>query len=345
MLNLAGENLLTLIFTSFTIKENNSILSRIKNKTISKAILVVTDYKKIFKSLKLDFVMAKSEKDLSSIALLPNGNIISASHDKALKLWNINDNNCLYFAKKQFVSNLLMLPDNKFASCYNQCNYINIWHMKTDSDPECIKSIAYEGCKKINKLFLLSDLNIACSTKFEESIRILILDSKNEYNCVQNLLGHAYIVETLISLTSNRIVSGSNDTTIKVWDLNQGICLKTLTEHKHWINTLIFIERDNSLVSGSYDKSIKIWEVNDFQCRKTIQFKHRIRSLLLLPGGYFASGGYNSIKIWDTKNYECINTLQNNGWLGDYLVLTKDRRIVSIFNYNTLVVWKFDHIY
>jgi WD40 repeat protein len=116
---------------------------------------------------------------------------------------------------------------------------------------------------------------------------------------------------------------------------------KTLTGHEHYINSLIFIERDNSLVSGSYDNSIKIWELNDFQCLKTIQVEYGIRDLLLLPGGYFASGEYNSIKIWDIKNYECIHTLENQyGWVG-YLVLTEDRRIVSIFNYHTLVIWKF----
>jgi WD40 repeat protein len=285
--------------------------------------------------------MAKPEKEFLNLALLPNGNIISTSHDNSLKLWNIIDNNCiLLLATEQFVSSLLMLPENKFAYCFYPNNHINIWEM--NSNPECIKSVnAHEGCKYIGKLFLLSDLNIACSAKFDESFRILILDSKNEYNCIQNLSGHALIIETLISLPNDRIVSGSDDQTIKVWDLNQGICLKTLTEHNHWINSLIFIERDNTLISGSYDNSIKIWEVNGFQCLKTIQVKNRIKNLLLLPGGYFASGGFGSIEIWDIKNYECINTLKIQGGWVDHLILTKDRRILSTFHGNTLVVCKF----
>jgi WD40 repeat protein len=183
-------------------------------------------------------------------------------------------------------------------------------------------------------------LNIACSAIFGGSIGILILDSKNEYNCIRSFLGHALLIKTIISLPNDRIVSGSKKT-IKVWDLNQGICLRTLTEHKLWINSLIFIERDNSLVSGSDDMSIKIWEVNYFQCLKTIQVNNVIMSLLLLPGGYFASGGHSGIKIWDIKNYECINTLENQKGLVDYLLLTKDRRMVSIFSYDTLAVWKF----
>jgi WD40 repeat protein len=345
MLSLKNENLLTLIFTSFTLKANNNISSGIKNKTISKAILVLADYKKIYKSIELEIVMSKSGKEFLKIALLPNGGIVSASDNGALKLWNINDNSCKLLEIEQFVNHLLRLPDGKFASCYDDNNYINIWEMKADSETECIKSIVYEGCKEIIKLFLLSDLNIACSAKFGESFRILILDSKNEYNCIQNLSGHAGVVRALVSLQSDRIASGSDDTTIKVWDLDQGICLKTLTEHKHCINSLIFIERHNTLVSASYDEPIKIWEVNDFHCLKTIQVEYGIRSLLLLPGGYFATGGYNNIKIWDTNNYECIHTLGNQKGHVNHLVLMKDR-IVSIFNehYDTLVVWKFDHI-
>jgi WD40 repeat protein len=227
MKNLANENLLTSIFTSFTHKANNNILIGIKNKTISKAILVLADYKKIFKSIELDFVMAKSEIQFSRIALLPNGNIISTSRDNALNLWNINDSNCILLAIEQFVSNLLTLPDDKFACCSYLNNHINIWEMKTDSDPKCIKSInTYEDCKYIIKLFLLSDLNIACSAVFDEGFRILILDSKNEYNCIQNLSGHIHLISNLISLPNVRIASRSDDQTIKVWDLNQGICLK-----------------------------------------------------------------------------------------------------------------------
>jgi hypothetical protein len=71
MINLTNENLLTLIFANFTPKSNNNILISIINRTISKAILVLADYKKIFKSIELDFIITKSEKEFSNIALLP----------------------------------------------------------------------------------------------------------------------------------------------------------------------------------------------------------------------------------------------------------------------------------
>jgi hypothetical protein len=68
-----------------------------------------------------------SDEEFLNIALLPNGDIISASLNGALKLWNINDNSCKSLAFESFVSHLLILPDDKFPSCYDNYNFIKIW--------------------------------------------------------------------------------------------------------------------------------------------------------------------------------------------------------------------------
>jgi hypothetical protein len=96
MLSFKNENLLTLIFTNFTLTATNNILSGIKNRTISKATLMFVDYKRIYKLIELEIVMTKPEKEFLNIVLLPNGDIISASNNKVLKLWNINDKSCKF---------------------------------------------------------------------------------------------------------------------------------------------------------------------------------------------------------------------------------------------------------
>ncbi|GFZ92953.1 WD40 repeat domain-containing protein [Okeania sp. KiyG1] len=55
------------------------------------------------------------------------------------------------------------------------------------------------------------------------------------------------------------IVSGSEDKTIKIWDLATGSLKNTLTGHT-WVVTSIAISSDGqTIVSGSDDKTIKIW--------------------------------------------------------------------------------------
>lgn len=61
-----------------------------------------------------------------------------------------------------------------------------------------------------------------------------------------------------IDFDGSRIVSGSNDKTIKIWDAQSGLCLNTLDGHTDLVRTLCF---DNEhLVSGSYDQSLKVYD-------------------------------------------------------------------------------------
>ena len=64
-----------------------------------------------------------------------------------------------------------------------------------------------------------------------------------------------------IAPNGQTIVSGSDDQTIKLWDLKTGKLLRTLTEHTGGIRTLAIDPHCQYLVSGSEDKTIKIWHL------------------------------------------------------------------------------------
>ncbi|NEP88255.1 MAG: hypothetical protein F6K18_16245 [Okeania sp. SIO2C2] len=57
------------------------------------------------------------------------------------------------------------------------------------------------------------------------------------------------------------LASGSNDCTIKVWNLSTGTLITTLTGHTGIITTLAFSPDNQTLASGSDDKTIKIWRI------------------------------------------------------------------------------------
>ena len=54
-------------------------------------------------------------------------------------------------------------------------------------------------------------------------------------------------------------MSGSNDKTIRVWDINTGAALCVFEGHKDLVRTLCFDQE--RIVSGSYDQSIKVWDI------------------------------------------------------------------------------------
>ena len=61
-------------------------------------------------------------------------------------------------------------------------------------------------------------------------------------------------------LPRDRIVSGSRDKTLRVWDVTEGggHCLQTLRGHTGWVNCVGLLP-DGRVVSGSRDKTLKVW--------------------------------------------------------------------------------------
>ena len=50
--------------------------------------------------------------------------------------------------------------------------------------------------------------------------------------CIQTLDGHSYGVNSVtVSSDSKYIISGSDDKSIKVWDMTSGACIQTLNSH------------------------------------------------------------------------------------------------------------------
>jgi F-box and WD-40 domain protein CDC4 len=56
-------------------------------------------------------------------------------------------------------------------------------------------------------------------------------------------------------------VSGSYDTTAKIWSISEGKCLRTLTGHFSQIYAIAFDGK--KIATGSLDTSVRIWDPTD----------------------------------------------------------------------------------
>ena len=66
--------------------------------------------------------------------------------------------------------------------------------------------------------------------------------------------GHTDAVRALAAANS-RLFSGSYDGTVKVWDVDTLVCLKTLAGHTGPVRTLVY--SGGHMFSGSYDKTAR----------------------------------------------------------------------------------------
>jgi WD40 repeat protein len=126
------------------------------------------------------------------------------------------------------------------------------------------------------------------------------------------LKGHSDTVHAVCYMkNSNRIITGSRDKTIKIWNIENGDCLTTLMGHSNMISSLILIS-DTKLASAGWDNLIKIWDLNTNKCIRTYKGHDKwVECLCLFKNLQLISGSFdNTIKIWDLNSTSCIKTLK-----------------------------------
>ena len=78
--------------------------------------------------------------------------------------------------------------------------------------------------------------------------------------------GHAGSVEC-VTIGGDKIVSGSLDRTLRIWNINSGEC-KVLTGHAG--SVLCVTIAGDKIVSGSSDNTLRIWNINSGECKVLI---------------------------------------------------------------------------
>ena len=129
---------------------------------------------------------------------------------------------------------------------------------------------------------------------------------KDKSALIRTLEGHTDIVWSVaITPDGTKIVSGSHDNTIKVWDIaSGGRLLNTLKGHTSYVNSVAITPDGTKIVSGSRDNTIKVWDIASGGGRllNTLEgHSSPVSSVAITPDGTkIVSGSYdNTIKVWD----------------------------------------------
>ena len=163
----------------------------------------------------------------------------------------------------------------------------------------------------------------------------------NKFSCVKTLMGHTNKIVSLIEIESGKLVSGSYDNTIRIWDINDKIGNEQVINESERILSLLEFEK-NKILSGTGDNSINLWDLENPE-QKIFSFKGHelwVNALVKCDSNCFASASNDSkIKIWDYFKRECVSTLKGHVDCILSLILLKNKNLCSGSADLTIRIW------
>ncbi|MEA5594244.1 SMEK domain-containing protein [Rivularia sp. UHCC 0363] len=166
---------------------------------------------------------------------------------------------------------------------------------------------------------------------------------------IRTLSGHSSSVWS-VAVTSDgqKLISGSQDGAVKIWNLKSGNLIRTITAHNDSVNTVITSHDGLYIFSGSHDKSIKIWDLNTGDLIRTLTGHHgSINAVVLTPDGskIISASSDCSLKVWNLKNGEVLHKFIGHKASVQALAIinTDNKNLVISGSYNdTPRVWNLE---
>lgn len=157
-------------------------------------------------------------------------------------------------------------------------------------------------------------------------------------------LGHTSGVHTVAFSPDGRsLVSGSDDNTIKLWDVSNGREIRTLKGHGEVVRSVAFSPDSHSVATGNSDGTLKLWDVVSGRELRTLSgHSEAVRSVAFSPDGRSLISGSDdkTVKLWDVSNGREIRTLKGHGEAVSAVVFSPDGKIVASGSYDgTLKLW------
>ena len=262
---------------------------------------------------------------------------------------NYNKISIKKFEKNISINNIIKLKNNKFLSVsYNKI---------TIQD-----KLIIENKNKYKNIYKLKE-----SSQISNTIELLLTDSKNDTDItiaysINNILKiynfpakdfvsvfneHEWAITSIIEFERGKILTSSNDKTIRLFDYIEKECKLNLLAHDWNINNMILLKHNKNLVGTcSWDKTIKIWEIKEeilyselkghSDCVNDICEVESKKNLIL------SVSQDKSVKEWDFEKEICLKTFVNVSLNGiSKIIWVNNNVFLTYFDEDVFVFWDY----
>jgi WD40 repeat protein len=233
--------------------------------------------------------------------------VISGSRDTSIRIWDTRSGRLrhqplsghrgsVHCVIADETRDLLVSGDNK--------GRIISWKLSTGALQQDFPK-AHESCVvgvALNKRYLVSASHDRTAKVWDRNTLLAHEEGgKSDISPKKVLRCHTSAILALV-LTEEKAITAGNDCRIRVFDLDSGACLKTISSHKNFIATLALCQDKRHVISAGEDRYILIHDIESGDLVAKLEGGHRdiVRTLLVVPSStIFISGSYDeTVVIW-----------------------------------------------
>ncbi|MFN6478750.1 NACHT and WD repeat domain-containing protein [Nostoc sp. DedQUE07] len=201
----------------------------------------------------------KHEAKIICVAFSPDRNfIVSGSSDSTVRLWDIQGNPIgqPWHGHEGHVNSVAFSPDGKFIISGSCDRTIRLWNINGNSMTQPWRG--HEG--QVNSLAFSPDGKLIISGG-DRTVRLWELDRILQ----DRVIGRSqrkyenWVNSVAFSPDGKFMISASNDTTVRLWDMNGNPIGEPWRGHEYWVNSVAFSPDGKLIVSGSLDATVRLW--------------------------------------------------------------------------------------
>ncbi|KAJ3247889.1 Coatomer subunit beta' [Chytriomyces hyalinus] len=225
-----------------------------------------------------------SEKPLRSVKFIPNTEwVATGGDDLSIHVYNYTTGTKVtsFAAHKDFIRSLAPHATKSYLLSCGDDKLVQMWDWSKDWT--LVKSFEGHEHYVMQAVFNPLKADEFATASLDQTARVWNLDSAAPKFVLQ---GHSKGVNT-VEFVKDWIITGSDDTTIRVWSLADGACIQTLSNlHENNITTIAYHRNLDVFFTGGEDGKVLVMNGDTLVVEHKLEFGlERVWSAALLKNG------------------------------------------------------------